>query len=141
MPHLTFSVITEAHLRLAKANGVFALRDAIELLELCLVDTLMRLLALPREVVKKGVGKRLFVLDLTYLARKVEFNGLDTNILRAGCHVCNFVNMCGGRLSEYARVWYAKESTSVMGTSVQLTLFRRPYADCKKSMYLLSRVQ
>jgi hypothetical protein len=37
---LTFSVVAEAHLSLAEANGVLALADAIELLELCLVDAL-----------------------------------------------------------------------------------------------------
>jgi hypothetical protein len=37
---LTFSVVAEAHLGLAETNGVFALADAIELLELCLVDAL-----------------------------------------------------------------------------------------------------
>ena len=36
----TFTVITEAHLGLTKANGVFAFAHAIELLELALVDTL-----------------------------------------------------------------------------------------------------
>lgn len=39
---LTFSVVAEAHLRLAKADGVFALANAIELLELGLVDALER---------------------------------------------------------------------------------------------------
>lgn len=37
---LTFSVVAEAHLGLAEANGVLAGADAIELLELCLVDAL-----------------------------------------------------------------------------------------------------
>jgi hypothetical protein len=36
----TFPVITEAHLRLAQANGVFARGDAIELLKLCLINAL-----------------------------------------------------------------------------------------------------
>lgn len=40
LSHLTFSVITEAHLRLPKADGVFALANAIELLKLGLVDAL-----------------------------------------------------------------------------------------------------
>ena len=39
----TFSVVTEAHLRLAKANGVFPLTDAIELLKLGLVDALNKI--------------------------------------------------------------------------------------------------
>ena len=37
---LTFSIIAEAHLSLAKANGIFPLTNAIELLEFCLVDAL-----------------------------------------------------------------------------------------------------
>lgn len=36
----TFSVVAETHFRLAKANGVFALRHSIEFLELGLVYTL-----------------------------------------------------------------------------------------------------
>lgn len=36
----TFTVITEAHLGLAQTDGVLALTDAIEFLELCLVDAL-----------------------------------------------------------------------------------------------------
>ena len=36
----TFSVVAKAHLRLAEANGVLALANAIELLEFCLVDAL-----------------------------------------------------------------------------------------------------
>jgi hypothetical protein len=37
---VTFSVVAEAHLGLAETNGVLAGADAIELLELCLVDAL-----------------------------------------------------------------------------------------------------
>jgi hypothetical protein len=37
---LTFAVVAEGHLGLAETNGVFALGNAIELLELCLVDAL-----------------------------------------------------------------------------------------------------
>ena len=37
---LTFSIVAEAHLGLAETNGVLAGADAIELLELCLVDAL-----------------------------------------------------------------------------------------------------
>ena len=36
----TFSVVAEAHLRLAETNGVFALANSIEFLELCLVHAL-----------------------------------------------------------------------------------------------------
>jgi len=39
---LTFPVIAEAHLGLAKTNCVLPLTDAIELLELALVDTLQQ---------------------------------------------------------------------------------------------------
>lgn len=37
---LTLTVVAEGHLGLAEANGVFALRDAIELLEFSLVNAL-----------------------------------------------------------------------------------------------------
>jgi len=37
---LTFPVVTEAHLGLSKTNGIFSLTDAIELLQLGLVNTL-----------------------------------------------------------------------------------------------------
>jgi hypothetical protein len=37
---LTFAVVTEAHLGLAEANGVFAGADTVELLELGLLDIL-----------------------------------------------------------------------------------------------------
>jgi hypothetical protein len=39
---LTFTVIAEAHLCLAEADRVFARADAIELLELALLDILAR---------------------------------------------------------------------------------------------------
>jgi hypothetical protein len=39
---LTLAVVAEGHLCLAEANGVFSLGDAIELLELGLVDALQR---------------------------------------------------------------------------------------------------
>jgi hypothetical protein len=39
---LTFPIITEAHLGLSKTNCVFSLANAIEFLELCLVDALWR---------------------------------------------------------------------------------------------------
>jgi len=37
---ITFTIVTEAHLGLAKTNGVFSLANSIELLELGLVDAL-----------------------------------------------------------------------------------------------------
>jgi hypothetical protein len=36
----TFAIIAEAHLGLAEANGVFALTNAIEFLQLSLIDAL-----------------------------------------------------------------------------------------------------
>lgn len=42
MRGLTLSVVAEAHLGLAEADGVFALANAIELFELGLVDALER---------------------------------------------------------------------------------------------------
>jgi hypothetical protein len=38
----TFPIIAEAHLGLAKTNGVFALTNAIELFQVLLVDTLFQ---------------------------------------------------------------------------------------------------
>jgi hypothetical protein len=38
--HLTFSVIAETHFGLSKTNCVFPLTNAIELLELCLINAL-----------------------------------------------------------------------------------------------------
>ena len=37
----TFSVIAEAHTLLAETNRVLALANAVELLKLCLIDTLI----------------------------------------------------------------------------------------------------
>jgi hypothetical protein len=42
MIQLTLAVVAEGHLGLAETNGVLALRDAIELLELSLVNALQR---------------------------------------------------------------------------------------------------
>jgi hypothetical protein len=39
---LTLAIVAKGHFGLAEANGVFALGDAIELLEFCLVDALHR---------------------------------------------------------------------------------------------------
>lgn len=55
----TFSIIAEAHLGLAEANCVFSLAHAIELLQLTLVYT---------------------------LTGKVDFDGLDADVLRSGRH-------------------------------------------------------
>lgn len=40
----TLAVVAKGHFGLAEADGVFALGDAIELLELCLVDALEKVL-------------------------------------------------------------------------------------------------
>ena len=57
---LTFSVVAEAHLGLAETNGVLALADAIELLELGLVDALQASrqppMALEREMFGRAVN-------------------------------------------------------------------------------------
>ena len=45
----TFSIITEAHPSLSKANGVFSLRDAIELFQLGLFNTLYVISAIPED--------------------------------------------------------------------------------------------
>jgi hypothetical protein len=74
---VTFSVVAEAHLGLAEANGVLAGADAIELLELCLVDAL------------QSSGQRSMLLERrpyfgsgqSYLAGHVKLNGLDTDVL------------------------------------------------------------
>ena len=78
----TFTIITEAHLGLAETNCVFAFTHAIELLELSLVDTLhTRLVYRPKwEAFKSGLKLE------TYLAREVDLNGLDTNVLGTGRH-------------------------------------------------------
>lgn len=77
---LTFSVVAEAHLGLTEANGVFALADAIELLELCLVDALQNFASAPWHASKHteaaGQGS-----DPTYLAGEVKLDGLDTDVL------------------------------------------------------------
>lgn len=52
----TFSVVAETHLRLAEANGVFTLGDAIELFQLGLVHA---------------------------LGRKIKLQGLDADVLRS----------------------------------------------------------
>lgn len=81
----TFSIITEAHLGLAQANCVFPLANAIELFELCLVNTLRRVLA---TVIACSTGQLKTVQAFaTYLTREVELNGFDANIGGAIGHV------------------------------------------------------
>jgi hypothetical protein len=62
----TFSVIAEAHLGLAEANGVLALANAIELLKLCLVD------ALDWKVSLKGVARSNTIKDSLGLESKAQ---------------------------------------------------------------------
>jgi hypothetical protein len=77
---LTFSVVTEAHLGLAQTNGIFASADAIEFLKLDLINTLtMKCQFLARATLRRE-GQS------THLAREVELNGLDADVLRAVGH-------------------------------------------------------
>ena len=82
---LTLTVVAEGHLCLAEANGVFSLRDAIELLELGLVDALHG---------KSGGGPKHAVagvcalLVATCLTGEVQLNCLDTNVGGTGSHIC-----------------------------------------------------
>jgi len=76
---LTFSVIAKAHPGLSQANGVFSSADAIELLEFGLFDALCKdqsgcVLSSDVDFAsgKESAG--------TYLARKVEFDGLDADV-------------------------------------------------------------
>ena len=71
----TFSVVAEAHLGLAQADRVFALADAVELLELGLVHALSH---------KSGVA--LLERSRTYLAREVQLHGFNAHILGSLCH-------------------------------------------------------
>lgn len=48
----TLAIITEAHLRLAQTNGVFALANAIESFKLGLIDTLLQSLLLAPSTTK-----------------------------------------------------------------------------------------
>ncbi len=78
---LTFSIIAEAHLGLSKPDCVFPLTDAIKFLELSLVNTL-------REAFVSTPGQDLIhqTANASYLAWKINFNGLNANVLRAGRH-------------------------------------------------------
>jgi hypothetical protein len=81
---LTFSVVAEAHLGLAETNGVLALADAIELLELCLVDALH---GFPSAT--HGTRRGNVWTAKTYLAGDVQLNGLDADVLGSLRHdVC-----------------------------------------------------
>ena len=84
----TFSVVTEAHLSLTEANGIFALADAIELLKFCLVDTLKQVISL----------KQCYVAHwqcYTDLARKVKFEGFDADVVGSRSHCVRILSMYG----------------------------------------------
>lgn len=74
---LTFAVIAEAHPGLPETNGILSLTDAIEFLELCLFHALQ-----DWNQLSTGDCPR----EAQYLAGEVDFQGLDTDILRAGRH-------------------------------------------------------
>jgi hypothetical protein len=81
---------------LAEANGVFALGDAIELLELGLVDALhqnvRRLSVSRRPAVARSTAAAPAAI-FTCLAGEVKLNGLDTNVGGTRSHICKF--RCG----------------------------------------------
>ena len=79
---LTFSVVAEAHLSLAETNCVFSLGHAIELLKLCLIDTLCNIV----RILLPGVLFSRTAQWGAYLAWEVDFDGLNTNVLRTGRH-------------------------------------------------------
>lgn len=110
---LTLTIIAEAHLGLAEANGVFPGSDAIELLEFALLYILQMCNTNWLSVSKLGRTERSsqfwsLILGLfstggreargyshkgnkpataTYLAREVNFNGLDANVLGTRRHL------------------------------------------------------
>jgi hypothetical protein len=83
---LTLAVVAEGHLCLAEANGVFSLRDAIELLELGLVDALH---GKSGGAPKHAVAGACALQDNTCLAGEIQLNGLDTDVGGTGSHVCD----------------------------------------------------
>lgn len=86
---LTFSVVAEAHLGLAEANGVFALADTIELLELCLVDALQASrqppMALEVEGVMFGRQKLTWLGTYSSMALMPTFWGLSDMMCDCAC--------------------------------------------------------
>jgi hypothetical protein len=79
----TLAVVAEAHLGLAETNGILASANAIELLELGLVD------ALKGGTVKSALrisGVAIGHVGDTHLRREVDLNGLDADVLGAGRH-------------------------------------------------------
>jgi hypothetical protein len=91
---LTLTIVTEGHLGLAEANGVFALGDAIELLEVGLVDALHAQLARVRRRQAAALHSAIrCTTGWTCLAGEVQLNGLDANVRGTGGHDCKFA--CG----------------------------------------------
>ena len=82
---LTFSIIAETHFGLSKTNGILSLADAIKFFQLSLVDALAILVSrvTPCKFWRRYLGREASETDL---ARKVDFNGLDANVLRPRCH-------------------------------------------------------
>lgn len=83
MKTLTFPVIAEAHLGLSQTNGVLPLADAIEFLQFFLVDALSRELELSPTLSARSTARR---IQVTYLAREVDLNGLNANVLGTSRH-------------------------------------------------------
>ena len=94
IPALTFSVVAEAHLGLAETNGVLAGADAIELLELCLVDALQasRQPPIPLEghVEFLGHAKLTWLGTYSSMALMPTFWGLSDMM----CGLCGRVFVC-----------------------------------------------
>jgi hypothetical protein len=88
---LTLAIIAEAHLCLPQANRVLSRADAIELLELGLLDILQRLGAVS-DVGEEGLGGNWGrgptprACSPTHLAGGVDLDGLDADVLRTGGH-------------------------------------------------------
>jgi len=76
----TFTVIAEAHFCLAKADGVFSLADAVELLELCLIDALDTVSGTRFETVRALAKKAAMARNNTHLSRKINLDGLDADV-------------------------------------------------------------
>jgi hypothetical protein len=78
----TLAVVAEAHLGLAETNGILASANAIELLELGLVDALEGNSKSALRISGATIGD----VGDTYLRREVDLNGLDADVLGASRH-------------------------------------------------------
>jgi hypothetical protein len=87
---LTLAVVAEGHFRLAEANRVLSLGDAIELFELRLGDALDIELETSLQGVQcpRKVQVARFLL-CTCLAGEIELNGFDADVLRSSSHDCS----------------------------------------------------